>query len=300
MIIKPSKFEAVIFCTALIIVSFFFAMTNEVKSTPASLNTQSTEIPIIMYHHMTAEKSRVGKYTVHVNEFESDLKYLKENGFETVTVSDLIAYTEGNGTLPIKPIMITFDDGFESFYSLAFPLLKEYRMKAVMSVIGSVSQEYSDKNDHNINYSNLNFAQIKELSESGFVEIQNHSYNMHQYESGKRKGISKLKSESTQEYSQHLSSDLTKNQQVLKENCGIEPQCMVYPYGAYSKETLPIIKELGFKATLLCEERLNTVTIGNPESLYGLGRFNREGGAKTETFFNRIYPDQESALLKAS
>ena len=184
--------------------------------------------------------------------------------------------------------MITFDDGFESFYILACPLLKERNMKSVVSVIGKITEKYSETEDHNINYSNLNFNQISELSSSGLVEIQNHSYDMHISAQGQRKGISKLDIETYDEYKKNLSNDLLTLQKILKLNCGITPQCVTYPYGAYSDETLEIIKKLGFKSTMLCEERINTIVQGDENSLYNLGRYNRPSGVSTEEFFSRI------------
>lgn len=288
LVIRFSKFEAVIICFILISVAFFFALGNEKKTSTVSAQPESIKLPIIMYHHITTDKSKAGKYTVLVSEFEKDLEYIEQNGYTTVTVSDLISFVNGEVSLPEKSIMITFDDGFESFYSLAYPLLKEKNMKSVVSVIGKITEKYSEHEDHNINYSNLNFNQISELSSGGFVEIQNHSYDMHLSIQGQRKGISKLENETFEEYKKNLTNDLLTVQKILKHNCTITPQCVTYPYGAYSEETLPIIKKLGFKSTMLCEERINTIVPDDENSLYNLGRYNRPSGISTQEFFNKI------------
>lgn len=287
MIIRFSKFEAVIFCSVIILISFFFALGNERKTATVYSEIEYTDLPIIMYHHITNEKNRTGKYTVHISEFEKDIAYLEKNGFNTVNVSDLIDYAENNAPLPENPIMITFDDGFESFYKYAYPLLKEKQMKAVVSVIGKATEQYSQNPDHNVNYSNLTFGQISELSKSGLIEIQNHSYDMHLSSSSGRKGISKMKSESYNDYKNALTNDLLTTQKILKLNCGITPTCVVYPYGAYSKETTEIIKKLGFKSTMLCEERINKIIKDEPDSLFNLGRYNRYSGISTEDFFRK-------------
>ena len=288
MIIRLGKFEATIFCALIVLFSFIGAVKYESSTTPAVMHTQSVSLPVIMYHHMTETKSKTGKYTVLTHEFESDLEFLKDKGYKTVTVSDLIDFVEHGKALPEKPVMLTFDDGFESFYTLAFPLLKRNNEKAVVSVIGSVTEKYSEIDDHNINYSNLTFKEITELSESGYAEIQNHSYNMHNNASGKRKGMSKMKNESENDYALALKNDLEKMQKILRDNCNIEPTAVVFPYGAYSKESLNIVKSCGFKCTMLCEERVNTITRGNAECLYGLGRYNRESGISSEEFFKDI------------
>ncbi|MBR1738650.1 MAG: polysaccharide deacetylase family protein, partial [Firmicutes bacterium] len=79
----------------------------------------TVELPIIMYHNITEKYDMTGKYAVMRTQFENDLKYIKENGYTTITAKELINYAENNGQLPEKPIMITFDDGYESFYAYA-------------------------------------------------------------------------------------------------------------------------------------------------------------------------------------
>ncbi len=288
MIIKFSKFEAVIICTLIICLSFVFALKAEKTSTVSSNPKMQTSLPIIMYHHLTENPSKAGKYTVIKSEFEKDLILLKEKGYKAVTVKDLIAYSRGEASLPEKPVMITFDDGFESFYAYACPLLEKYGFKAVVSVIGSVTERYSEIDDHNLNYANLNFNEIIEITKSGVVEVQNHSYNMHTNESGKRKGLSKLKDESTENYCKALSDDLMNCHNTILNNTGTVMTAVAYPYGAFSKETLEIIKSLGYKCTFTCEEKVNTVTFGDKDSIYNLGRFNRPSGVSTEEFFKKI------------
>ncbi len=288
MIIRPGKFEAVILSGILICISFIFALRAENNAAPASSIKESVELPIIMYHHITESPEKAGRYTVLTSEFISDIQLLQNKGYTAVTVKELINYVNGNSPLPEKPIMITFDDGFESFATLAYPVLKKNNLKSVVSVIGSVTERYSQIDDHNTNYSNLNFDKINELLSEGITEIQNHSYDMHKSQKGQRKGISRLPSETEEQYKEALSEDLLTVQKILKLKCGITPDCVVLPFGAYSSETLGIIKKLGFKSTMLCEERVNTIIRNEPDTLFSLGRYNRESGITSEEFFSRF------------
>ena len=111
---------------------------------------------------------------------------------------------------------------------------------------------------------------------------------MHKNDASSRKGMTKLKNESYSEYKEALKGDINKLQSLLRNNCNVEPDAVAYPYGAYTNETLNIVKECGFKCTLTCEERINYITQGQPDSLYNLGRYNRPSGISSEEFFNKI------------
>ena len=82
-----------------------------------------------MYHGIRKSTSAQNKYVISPDEFESDLKYIKENGYETIVVADLLEYFDNGKALPEKPIMITFDDGCLNNYTYAFPLLKNIMQK---------------------------------------------------------------------------------------------------------------------------------------------------------------------------
>ena len=97
-----------------------------------------------------------------------------------------------------------------------------------------------------------------------------------------------MKSESAEAYEEALTNDLMRLQELFEKNCGFTPSAVAYPYGAYSKQTLEIVKKCGFRCTLLCEERINKITVSNSESLYNLGRYNRESGIETEVFFAKL------------
>ena len=88
-------------------------------------------VPILMYHALTRRESQVNDYTIPAYLFESDVKYLKEHGYTAVTMSELIDYvydTDGNVSLPDKPVVLTFDDGFCNNYNYATPILEKYGM----------------------------------------------------------------------------------------------------------------------------------------------------------------------------
>ena len=250
---------------------------------PAEDNT--IELPILMYHHMLKSSKLLGDYTITPTEFENDLKYLKEHGYTTIQVQDLISFCNGESTLPEKPVMITFDDGYESVYEYAYPLLKQYGMKAVVSIIGYDTDLYSKTEEKHINYSHLTWTQLREMVESSVFEIQNHTYNMHG--NNTRRGLRKKDGETEEEYCSAISADLLQVQNEVKRNLGIAPTTFTYPFGYITKTSKQIIRDLGFQASFSCEAGINVLS-GNPEELYLLMRYNRVHNISTEQFMNKV------------
>lgn len=244
------------------------------------------KVPIIMYHSILKDPARSNKYTITPAVLEEDLKYIKANGYETITISDLISYVYDDKPLPPKPIILTFDDGHYNNYGYLYPLLEKYDMKAVISIVGSYTDKFSETDEANLNYSYLRWKDINELISSGRVEFQNHTYNLHDNTHG-RIGAKKKKGESDDEYKKILEEDINKLQNEFKENTGYVPTCFTYPFGSISNSSLDIIKELGFKASLSCEEGINKIT-KNPNSLYLLKRYNRPSYVSTYNIFKKF------------
>ncbi len=246
---------------------------------------EGVRLPIIMYHSMLKDQSRQGQYVISPDTFESDLKYLKAHGYTSVTMQELIDYVKKGAPLPEKPIVLSFDDGYYNNYLYAYPLAKQYGFKIVIAPIGYYTDQYSKVDDNHANYSHLTWDQINEMMASGCVEFQNHTYNLHSTKN--RMGAKKIKGESDEHYAKLLEDDLQTMQREMQENTGYTPTTFVYPFGAISNASVPIVKGLGFQATLTCEEKMNTIT-KDPECLFGLGRYLRPAGKGSEAYFQKI------------
>lgn len=260
--------------------SFFGPAGPALPASSASLvipdHRSSVELPILMYHSITDNKAEVNEYTIPDSTFEADLKWLGDNGFTSISASQLSDYVEKGTPLPSKPVMITFDDGYANNYTLAYPLLQKYHMKAIISIIGSQSDSSSDDIYRNLFNSNLSWGEITIMSSSGNVEIGNHTYNLHTDKSG-RKGADMKKGESFDAYSQLLQEDLLKNQEKIALATGTKPLVFAWPYGAYPLDGSAdgILKEAGFKLSLTSYQKMNVIEQGNPDTLFGLKRFLR-------------------------
>ena len=245
----------------------------------------SVKVPIIMYHSILKHNPSNSGYIVSPEMLESDLLYLKNNGYTTVTVADLINYVYNNIPLPEKPIMLTFDDGHYNNLYYAYPLMKKYNMKMIISVVGDYTEQFSESDSSNPNYSYLTWNEIKELQSSGYVEIQNHTYSMHSIDAN-RSGCMKNKSETKEQYQQILYADLSKLQLKLQQETGTAPTAFTYPFGKVCTPSYDVVKKL-FKASFSCREGVSEIT-KNPECLYLLKRCIRPPDKSTTDYFDSI------------
>lgn len=248
---------------------------------------QTRRLPIVMYHHVLRDKTRAGKYVLPQETLREDLAYLQALGYTSVTVGDVLQFVRGTGDLPEKIVMLTFDDGYQSMETYVLPLLREFRMRAVLSVVGQFAQTYTDNGDTNVNYACLSWDALRRLADSGCFELQNHTYALHRNKNG-RKGLAQKKGESPDAYRAMLTKDLQQNQNAIRQHTGESPTALVYPFGAYSAQTLQIAKDCGFQAVLTCAQQINTIAQGDFESLFALGRFNRAPGESSEAFFAKL------------
>ncbi|MBS6547254.1 MAG: polysaccharide deacetylase family protein [Butyricicoccus pullicaecorum] len=258
----------------------------EPHAVSAAFAGESVKLPIIMYHSVLKDQAQAGKYVISPSALDADLNYLESHGYETVTVADLVRYVDELGELPEKPVMITFDDGHYNNYLYAYPLLKKHGMRAVISVIGKETEQYTESGQENAYWSYLTLDRLREISTDGVFEIQNHSYDLH--ENDARKGALRMRGESLESYRALLVEDTERTQKLLIEGGVPTPICYTYPYGACSRESEEVIKSLGFLCTLGCEERVNTLRRGDADCLYRLGRYNRPTGVSAERFLGKI------------
>ena len=122
---------------------------------------QGIQLPIIMYHGVLKDTKRQGKYVISPELLESDMKYLKENGYTPVFMQDVIDYVKNGTPLPEKPIILSFDDGYYNNYAYAFPLAQQYDMKLVIAPIIAKTEEYSKANEENANYGHITWDNMK-------------------------------------------------------------------------------------------------------------------------------------------
>lgn len=264
-------------CAALCVVALLeFLFFSRVSAPAGAVPEQGVRMPILMYHSIVNQPSRWGTYVISADELEADLKYIQQQGYTTVTIADLICYVYDGMPLPEKPIMLTFDDGYYNNYLYAVPLLQKYHMRAVLSIVGHYTDQYSLVKESDPAYSHMTWEQVKEVADSGVMEIQNHSYNLHTIGSSRTASM-KVSGESIEHYRTVLISDAIRLQAMIDRVTGRLPEGFTYPFGLISNDSTPILRQLGFRATLSCYSGINTIT-REPDCLFLMKRLLRPHG----------------------
>ncbi|MDR1262643.1 MAG: polysaccharide deacetylase family protein [Oscillospiraceae bacterium] len=272
-----------IVCALLIVAGVVTARTRNTVAADAS--KASVRLPIIMYHSVVPDGVR-GKndYQITETQFSRDLDYLAARGYNTVVIADLIRYADGE-SLADNPVMLTFDDGHLNNLTIALPQMEQRGMRGVFSVCGVFIERAERECDPSPAYSYMTWDDVREAASSGVVEIQNHSYNLHGDKG--RKGFTRRSGETMAAFQSSLIEDVSKMQQLLRLNAGVEAACFTYPYGFLYQDSWEMLRDLGFQAAMTCRERVNYLP-QNPEALYHLDRFNRSGLTSTEGFMKRL------------
>ncbi len=289
---KKVKTMSIIIFIAILYSCVLGTLFHSTVNIPAlSDNTKDgIELPIIMYHSILKDYDMSGKYVITPSVLEQDIQYLKNNGFHFISAQNLIDYVDSDISLPEKPVMLTFDDGFYNNYTYVKPLLEKYDAKAVISVVGSYTDEYTESNIANTAYGYLRWTDVCDMVKDERIDIGNHSYDLHSNTNG-RNGVKRKKGESASDYKNFFFADTQKAQDKFLENTGFSPIIYTYPFGAYNDESTDYLKEMGFRLSLSCTEKINIIT-KDPDCLFLLNRYNRPSDIVTSDYFERILGKQ--------
>jgi peptidoglycan/xylan/chitin deacetylase (PgdA/CDA1 family) len=241
------------FLTACIV--SFSLYTSSYTSQPVEI---VQEVPILMYHEIGDPDGPWESLYVSEASFRNQMEYLKSNGYNTITLRDLQKNREGLRRLPPKPIVITFDDGYSSMYSLVYNLFKETGMKGVFYI-------YPKKFG---SWNSLTEEEIKEMSDNG-MEIGSHSMshlNMH------KMNKNQLKYEV--EESKKILEDIT--------NRPIESFC--YPAGRLSESLIEELINAGYTNAVTTKYGIYS----HDDNIYKIKRIRINYSDSLNVFINRI------------
>lgn len=179
------------------------------------------------------------------------LEWLREQGYSAIKLDQVLAAKAGKTKLPAKSFLVTFDDGYEDFYTNVFPLLKLYQVPAIIALVGKWTEDgVPSKNETDPHFSKqrfLTWAQIQEMTSSGLIEVASHSFDLHHGVLGNPQGNTQPAAvtlqyhptlnryETLAQRRARIRADLEKNSRTIERHLGQRPRTMVWPYGAYDR-----------------------------------------------------------------
>ena len=257
------------------------------------LNEYTKKLPILMYHNIDTDESKQDGETVTPEKFRADMLILKKNGYTTVTFKDIEDYVLYGKDIPESPVIIIFDDGYYSNYEYAYPILKELGMKAAISVIGmSMGKDYYKEDTSLPITPHFGYAEAKEMYDSGVIDIQSHSYAMHDYppyeKDGGRDGVYMKPGESEKDYIRTFDEDFQKSKAGIEDHVGNSVFVYAYPFGKRTMLTESLLKRTGVSITLTTDPGVNTLVKGLPQSLTQLKRINAGADVSSEELLSSL------------
>lgn len=187
------------------------------------------KVPMLMYHYIgnNPDPKDLARDTLSVtpDKFEEQIKYLKENGYQTTTLDTLYAALRKTVVLPEKSVILTFDDGYIDFYYNAFPILQKYNTRATVFIpTGLMGQK-----------SYLTWEQIRQMQNSGLMSFEAHS--VHHLD------LTSLSPEV-------LWYEITESKKVLEAQLGMPVNFIAYPHGNSNSYVIEAVKKAGYAGAL--------------------------------------------------
>lgn len=235
-------------------------------------------IPVLMYHHFaTNPLSYELGGTIDPTMFAEHLDALLQGGYTPISMQTLKAFYYDHTPLPRKPIVITIDDGYESNYSLAYPLLKQRNIPASIFAVTTFRGQKPGVLAH------FTWPQAKEMQDSGLITIENHTHNLH-YRIGRQSALSRqLFAETDEQHRTRIVRDVTQANVLIAQHTGYTPVAFSYPYGKYDRS---IITALAGQAKLYFTTRQGINYAHTPVTL--LRRINAYGGLSGPQLLQKI------------
>ncbi|GAB4593133.1 polysaccharide deacetylase family protein [Edwardsiella tarda] len=196
-------------------------------------------IPILTYHHILRNQDnhrfRHTSTTTSVEAFDSQMAYLRQAGYLTISLYQLEGYLRGNENLPARAVALTFDDGLKSVYRYAYPILKKNGQRATAFIVSSRIKRHPQPWNPN----GLQFMSLSELRAIQSVfDIQSHTHFLHRLSADKRPIL-------LQRSQHNILFDFARSRRALTQ-FNPHVQYLSYPFGAFNRKAIEAAHQAGY------------------------------------------------------
>lgn len=225
-------------------------------------------LPVLCWHDIRDASAQeadteIDTTTVATRDLVAQFELLRVLGYTPISLSQWQNAREGRDTLPAKPVLLSFDDGFKSLYTRVFPLLKLYRYPAVASIVSEWMESEGAAASALVSW-----QELREMSASGWVEVASHTHAMHNGVPANPQGnelpasVSRIFADGTYEtdaqYEARLFADLDLSRSMIQQHLGVSIRTLVWPYGEYSGDALSVARRAGFSFSMGLSSGVNT------------------------------------------
>jgi peptidoglycan/xylan/chitin deacetylase (PgdA/CDA1 family) len=208
------------------------------------------------------------------DDFEAQMKYLKQNGYHVVSIDQLLDFINYKEQIPEKSIVITFDDAWRSIFDIALPILIKYGFTATFFI-------YTDFIGGG---KAMTWKQIETLSKIGFdIQCQTKTH---------RNLAVPKKNESLKEYFESIEMEISFPKQLIKNNLNIDCKYLAYPYGETNNLVISMLKKHGYRAAFTIDRKPNPFFIDK----YRICRSVIYGSYDMDKFKNNLSVFQKNEL----
>lgn len=260
---------------------------------------------VLAYHDVEDDAADQRYLSVRTSALNEQISWLLHNGYHAISVQDILDAHDGKKTLPPKAVLLSFDDGYSSFYTRVWPLLQAWNVPALWAPVGSwVDTPENQK----VNFGGLmtprdRFAtwdMVRELSRSPLIEIGAHTWASHYGIPANPQGsrepaiANRLYDKATgryetdQQFNQRIGDDVRKVTEKITQVTGKAPRAWVWPYGAASGTSLAIARQQGYRLAFTLEDGL-----GNVQDLGNIPRLLIAGNPSLKAFASTVSQVQE-------
>ena len=218
-------------CLRLLILLFFFL--------PLRLLAEPiVNIPILCYHNFNPTKP--GSMNLTPKTIETQLTWLKENGFTVIPLQEAVEYLEGSRTsLPAKAVVITADDGWQSVYSYLYPIVKKFNVPVTLFIYPQTIS--TGKNA-------MTWAQLTQLQQTGLFDVQSHTYSHPNFKQEKKHITSA-------QFAKLIEHELITPKKILEEKMGHPIRYLAWPFGIYTPELEAAATRAGYEMAFTIDAR---------------------------------------------
>jgi len=227
---------------------YVFAYLNRSPWPNINQRAKLARVPILMYHDILPQKQVF--FDVTPNELEQHFQILKDKGVTPISLDQLMTHLQTGLPLPEKPVLLTFDDGYEGHYEYVYPLLQKYGYPAVFSV-------YTNGIGKNTSRNHVTWEQLKQMAANPLVTIASHS-------------VSHPDDLRVMPDAQ-LQTEVTESKSILETNLGIPIRYFTYPAGKYDERVAQSVYTAGYQLALTMSD-VDERFAGASDSLLAVSR----------------------------